>query len=414
MTLIDDWLDQVAARGTGSESTRKNYIVSFNHFLKATKTTPEEFLALAKKDVSKAESLLAHFFVGLVEGRYGRKYARSSAVSHYAAVQSFLRAHGVILTKKVPRSWVEKERPPMTKEIIKRAIEYADPCMKAVIAVMKDSGLAPVDVSGLKYGHVKDDLEAGKIPVKMRILREKTKISFTSFIGSDAIDYLKIYLGLRRAGTEKIPPETVTPESPLFRANASEVKPLSLVSFKKRILRIRKQAGLGDFEAYDIRRFFRSALTGANVNDTFIEFLMGHKLPQERRSYVLSHLPEYEALYVNSYHAISLKERTSAKELQKQQLLNTARFLGIPPEKIEQLRQILETHDLSEFTEEDWAAVRGLLAPTTARNGSNGSYESKYVTEEELLGYLDEGWEVVTQVNGRIAVRRPTLLNGVR
>ena len=38
---------------------------------------------------------------------------------------------------------------------------------------------------------------------------------------------MKLYLEQRRRGTEKIPPENITDESPLIRAYTKEVKPLT-------------------------------------------------------------------------------------------------------------------------------------------------------------------------------------------
>jgi len=46
-------------------------------------------------------------------------------------------------------------------------------------------------------------------------------------------------------------------------------------------------------------------------------------------------------------------------------------------------------------------------------NSSNCKiYESKIVSEEELIPYLDEGWDVVKELkNGKIVIRRILIIN---
>lgn len=66
----------------------------------------------------------------------------------------------------------------------------------------------------LKYRHVKKDLERGVIPVHVHVESEITKgkyYDYDTFIGKEAVDYLKAYLELRCRGSPdgKVPPETI-------------------------------------------------------------------------------------------------------------------------------------------------------------------------------------------------------------
>ncbi|MFH0896810.1 MAG: hypothetical protein V1850_02020 [Candidatus Bathyarchaeota archaeon] len=82
----------------------------------------------------------------------------------------------------------------------------------------------------LQYRHVKKDLEEGRIPVHIHVEAEITKGKYSdydTFIGTEAVEYLKAYLEARRIGNEKpegnhirgMPPEEITDASPLIRDN---------------------------------------------------------------------------------------------------------------------------------------------------------------------------------------------------
>jgi hypothetical protein len=79
----------------------------------------------------------------------------------------------------------------------------------------------------LKYSHVKEDLERGLIPLHIRVEIEITKgkyAAYDSFLGVEAVEYLKLYLDSRRKGSPdgKIPPEEIAEDSPLIQGFAIE------------------------------------------------------------------------------------------------------------------------------------------------------------------------------------------------
>jgi hypothetical protein len=148
---------------------------------------------------------------------------------------------------------------------------------------------------------------------------------------------------------------------------------------------------------YDLRRFFSTNMKAAGVNDTLVEYWMGHKLPAQIDPYLFS--PEnQDKIYMSAYPRISLKGEQNLEKLRKQQLLDTARLLGISQEKLDKLRDLIEAHEFSEDLLEEVATV--------LQNNGNHKGGSKYVTEDELPAYISDGWEFVAQVNGRILVKR--------
>lgn len=72
----------------------------------------------------------------------------------------------------------------------------------------------------LEYRHMMDDLEKGITPIHLSIESAIVKgkyADYNTFMSSEAVNYLEIYLDTRRKGTRKIPPEEIQPHSPLVR-----------------------------------------------------------------------------------------------------------------------------------------------------------------------------------------------------
>ena len=70
---------------------------------------------------------------------------------------------------------------------------------RAVILCMFQSGMDMTTLCSLNYGDMKDELEAGKIPLLFHAQRKKTHTNYRTLIGKDAIEALKIYLDERRS-----------------------------------------------------------------------------------------------------------------------------------------------------------------------------------------------------------------------
>ena len=77
------------------------------------------------------------------------------------------------------------------KQFVDSAKSYRD---KAIIMCMFQSGLAVNEICNLNYGDVKNELEAGILPLCLKLVRQKTGSKFKTFFGRDAVKYLKIYL----------------------------------------------------------------------------------------------------------------------------------------------------------------------------------------------------------------------------
>ena len=215
--------------------------------------------------------------------------APGSLTTELARLKSFFRVNGIDLPF-VPRYSLRvryRDRAPRPEEV-QRLIEVAGLREKAMIAMLATSGLRIGTLVKLKYRHVKEDLEAGRVPVHIHVEAEITKgkyCDYDTFINEEAARYLKLYLDWRRRGTDKIPPEEITDESPLFRTQERKVRPLSQRGASAAIWKVFERAGLDrkngkmhEIRIHSLRKFFRTQMAALGVPSDYIEYMMGHKL----------------------------------------------------------------------------------------------------------------------------------------
>jgi len=164
----------------------------------------------------------------------------------------------------------------------------------------------------------------------------------------------------------------------------------------------------------------------AGINDDeFLNFILGHK-------------PAYEGAYdkyteelvvqlyrqASPYLSLTRAEEEIAKvkeEAAIEALRHLAKTFGIDPMRIriEKEKELGRKPTPSEEIEAIQNEIRKFIVhpvkikedvgnPHTNTNNNCRRYESKIVSEDELLPYLNEGWDVVKELaNGKIVIRRP-------
>jgi site-specific recombinase XerD len=184
----------------------------------------------------------------------------------------------------------------ITVEEIKKVLQVSDLREKAIVSILAVSGLRTNTLKRLQYRHVKKDLERGNFPVHLGIEQQITKgkyNGYSTFINRESADYLMAYLNSRRKGTNRIQPEKICDDSPLFRVcrHKSHVESMSADAIGKllRSLFIKSKVYAKchgkDFHRYELdpnsfRKFFRSQMSVLGVQRQFIEYMMGHKTDQ--------------------------------------------------------------------------------------------------------------------------------------
>lgn len=180
-----------------------------------------------------------------------------------------------------------KDRAP-TPEEIRKLIEVASLRDKAIIAMLATGGFRISTLLGLKYGDVREELEAGRVPLHIHVPAELNKGKFCdydTFVNEEAVHYLRLYFEQRRKGTRRIPPEELTDDSPLFRTHEREARPLTDRIFRYHFVKYLREAGLDrrsgkmrEIRIHSLRKFFRTQMTALGVPVDYVEYMMGHKL----------------------------------------------------------------------------------------------------------------------------------------
>jgi integrase len=320
---------------------------------------------------------------------------------------------------------------PTSEEIERMAIAAGSKRNRALILMLYTTGLRISTLRALTVGDVIEELEGGlnviEIPVyaemKNRIPEAcKGGIPYYTFASAEAVEALREYLEERKkkygglendeplfcSDTTNVPVE-VRRKTPIMRKAIQQI--VKRAARKARIKRWR------DVTPHCLRKAFESALrnNGLDVKDQ--EFLMGHILPGSQDAY-------YDYSKVEELRAKYAKIRFfRTAQIDKIEMIKAfAKTLGIEEIEVKIQRLMEEQPELDEMEAlgkimREELGIRPLnMKPTKYRkenesvdcnNNNCKKYESKIVSENELLPYLDEGWDMVKELkNGMIVIRR--------
>ena len=374
-------------RRTKSLKTFCNYAYFIARFCNWMGLTPDQLVSRCfNQDGLRDEKAIAEIekaidlWLGELEAA-GR--APQTINSAKAAVKTFFEVNGVTL--KVPKIGrvvtTYYDRAP-TPEELQKILDIADLRGKVIVSMLALGGFRIGTLAKLKYRHVKHDLEKGITPVHIHVEAAITKgkyHDYDTFIGAEAVEYLKLYLEQRRRGTEKIPPENITDESPLIRAYTKEVKPLTEAQIHEIVHKLYVKAGLCskiggsryDLRPHSLRKFFRTQLAALGVPADYIEYMMGHTI-STYHDIKMKGVEFLRGIYASA--GLSIRPKTKLGKLDM--LKEFARALGLNPEEVivkEALSKPWRTvMAADEIVEEQIAIlqerIRGLLGIDTSFN----------------------------------------------
>jgi len=294
------WLMKLSKK-SGSEQTRRNYLLCLRRFCEYASLTPDELVEEREREIGssdrfmrrRAEDRLDEWFAFLNEtgsARTGKKYARNTLVSAYNAVRSFYKANYIgLLVDDAPSAWPAKNKPALTREDLGELLRAArQPMHKAYTLCQAQSGLSVSDLLRVTYCDVVKQLQNGADHVHLRLLRGKEKQLgfFDTFFGRMSVEALKKYLQTK---------EGLKESSRLFPCTARNVN-----SF---LHRMSERAGLvWKASSHDLRKFFATSLKLARVNDpafneSLIEYWQGHSLGKVKGAYFVPPVEEQLRLF---------------------------------------------------------------------------------------------------------------------
>jgi len=271
-------------------------------------------------------------------------------------------------------------------------MSLADPRERAIMMLLKDSGISREDIVLLKYGDIQNEFEKGQDVIHIRLVRQKEQIEYETFIGANAIESLKAYLQYRKAKGEQI-----RTDSPLIATLSDKaMKPEVLSTI---FVRLSKKVGFLT-SPHRFRKYFESHM-GLSAPSILVKYWMGHSLGVEK-SYFLPPLEKQREAYAQGYKEIDITEKPINKlEMYKQQTLISAKQWM----DVERYRRF----ELEVMKATTTPEIDGIVR--THREQLN-HYELKHtedcqkiITEPELETWLSKGFRFVSVLpSGKILI----------
>lgn len=331
-----------------SAKTLQLYVFAIEKFCSWVNKAPDQIILECVTAQGYPDSGQLYDYGALLDDWVGALQANSLAlktVSNYAtAVQSLFIHNGLTLYYPYQLSTriIYRDRAP-TAEELQQLIDMGNLRDRVAISMLALGGFRLGTLCMLRYYHVMDDLEAGVTPVHIHVECEITKGKYgdyDTFIGREVAQCLKAYLDYRHHGSSsgKIPPEEVTPESPLIRdLRSRQPKPITPQRLHYSIQRLMRQTGLLGVKRgsryrirpHSIRKFFRTQMAALGVDRDYIEYMMGHMVS----TYHDIQMKGVEFLR-NVYAATGLSIRPKTRLGKIEALKEIVRAWGMNPEEI--------------------------------------------------------------------------------
>jgi integrase len=427
------WYENLAR---GSEGTARERVRILYRFLRFHGLTCDGLVEMAKRDRKKVEDIVCDFVAKL-----GREGKSPGYIENYLkAIRSWLDYNEIRLVRKIKignrnvTPSIADERIP-TKDELATIFFYASERAKCSISLIAFAGLRPEvlgnarGLDGLKVGDLPEMRVEGrkvvftKVPtmVVVRPSLSKAGHRYFTFLASEGCDYLKAYLEKRLAMGEDLTPDApliaVTPgfERVCNRIRNTNSRHITTKNVTREIREaMRPRFG---WRPYVLRAYFDTQLLLAEnqgkISHAYRQFFMGHKgdiearyttnkgvLPPDMVEDMRKCYRECEPFLSTS---VQPPEQSSiVKEAKVEALKSIAKsLLGIDLLEIKVAKEREVGRELGK--DEELELFENELKKL--REGRHNP--QRIVREDELEGYLKEGWHFVSTLpSQRILIRK--------
>jgi integrase len=281
---------------SGSRQTCAQYLYMTIRYAEYNRISPDQLInrcfidGVANPKAVNEETARVDDYVGELKAR---NLAPKTVSDQVKAIKVFYMCNGLTVTLpyRLSNNRTNRDRAPKPEEL-QKLIDIADVRDKVIVSMLALGGFRVGTLAKLKYYHVKEDLENNVLPIHIHVEAENTKGQYSdydTFIGAEAVGYLKTYLNVRRHGSPcgKIPPETINEDSPLIvAAHGRNPKSVDGKVLYRAVHNLYMKAGMLEtlrgrrynLCAHSIRKFFRTQLAALGVPEYVIESMMGHIL----------------------------------------------------------------------------------------------------------------------------------------
>jgi integrase len=341
-----------------SVSSLYQYVYGVYRFSEWACKNPDDIIADLVDDSGVASHRKINAFIDVIDAYLGDLTAQGLSpctISNYIkAVKTFCKTNKIALSLPftVKTRVKHPDRAPKPEELAK-VIDIADLRGKVIVSMMALAGFREGTLAKLRYSHIREDYEANRIPIHIHVEAEITKgkyHAYDTFIGQEAVQYLRAYLELRKRGCKNIPHEQIVDNSPLIRnANTKHMQPISQNAIYKIIHDLFFQAGLivkTEYKSkthvkrekvrtryrlrpHSIRKYFRTQLGFLNtIPVDYIEYMMGHTVSTYND--VKHNIEKLRGLYASS--GLSIRPKTKQSKIEQLKLIIEA--WGMNPNEI--------------------------------------------------------------------------------
>jgi hypothetical protein len=428
------WISSLAR---GSQATAEVALRRLGKACELMKTSPQMLVERGRRDPMSLQDSIEDFVTELESKRKSPGYIEGILKT----MKTWLRYNNVVLARRIKirnvRSTptIEDEQVPSQAEL-SRIFRASPPRVRVAEALIALSDLRPGSIGnhdGSDGIMLKDLPELGierrevgfeKIPTRIVVRSNLSKVGhrYFTFLPSEGCTYLKEYLEERiRAG------ERLKPESPLVAHERGAAKPFmmtrKITHFIRKYMRnagVRKRPYV--LRAYAETQLIIGESKGA-ISHPYLQFIAGHKGDIESRySTNKGRLPpdmieDIRSAYKRCERFLStiaqpIEQSSMVKEAKVEMLRSIAKnllgidLLEVKVEKERELGKELSREEEIELFEGEIRKMR--IEPVKFREEKDcGANESKLVSEDELVRYLNDGWGIVRELrDGRIVVRR--------
>ncbi len=207
------------------------------------------------------------------------------------AVKTFYHVNGaeVKLLEPLRRKAVYKDRAPKPEEIT-LMLDKSATRESFIIAAIATGGFREGTFAKLKYRHVREDLEANRVPIHIHVEADITKgkyHDYDTFINAEASHLLKLYIEDRKRGNKRTPPEELTDDSPLIRNSRVADRVIGVTEktigqivhelvVSTKIAKKLPDSWMYSVRTHSLRKFFRTQMSAVKIDSEIINYMMGH------------------------------------------------------------------------------------------------------------------------------------------
>ncbi|MDE1767146.1 MAG: hypothetical protein KGI27_12875 [Thaumarchaeota archaeon] len=414
----------------GSKLTADVRLRRLHLFCKQHDTSPQDLVSSGKENTRKLEDLL-HDCVSEMESK---GYAPGYIDNTMKAIRSWLSYNYIELKRKIKIAnatiplTLQNEKIP-SKQELKDILNAATRRGRASISLMAFAGLRPQvlgkddgsdalrisDITDLVMGQNKMHFKRIPAMILVRPALSKARHKYITFLTGQGCQYLLGYLKGRimEGGS-------LASDSPVISVSQGYDKKGNrtsnpILTTKSITAEIREAIwSVTRARPYVLRSYFDTQLLLAEshgrIAHAYRQFFMGHKGDMESR-YTTNKgrlsdemIEDMRRAFQQSEQFLSTEEiqEKDKKELLLEMWREQAKLYGINPLKIKIEKQ--RENKILGFDDEILAIKDAIIQSREER------YEGKLVSEDELVRYVEQGWDIVKELqNGKVLVRKRAL-----